>query len=346
MKTFLFTFLIFIACLNSLTADKYDLELIKVIQTGEDDDKLGFFEPMRAGPFSFTIVKNKYFYILDSNNYRIVIYDKDFNFIKIFCTYKDAFADTEMIERYMEFMFVDSYISVDLKGNVYLSNPWGDDGGFLKINSEGKSIYYIKSKEIVGTSLKDNSFFPYEENVFFYKYVGKKREFHLITDKGEIKGEDKAKELLINKNITGEDFIVCNLEKKKKFTNFIIQNNYIFLNNKMVLWDDLLFLDLIHFFRENNINKSNKENVCFDNEEILGAELIGFDRNNNYYFKSGGHTIVCDQYLNVIEYIKKGYYPRVTVDDSGDLYYMHDKHPDGITFYRLKRTWALDQVAE
>ena len=74
--------------------------------------------------------------------------------------------------------------------------------------------------------------------------------------------------------------------------------------------------------------------------------MIGFDRNNNYYFKLARYIIIYDQYLNVIEYIDKKYYPRVTVDDSGDLYYMHDKHPDGITFYRLRRTWALDQEEE
>ena len=63
-------------------------------------------------------------------------------------------------------MFVHSYISIDLKGNVYLCNTRGN-GGFLKLNTEGKSMYFIKYKEIRGTSLRYNSFFPYKENVFF-----------------------------------------------------------------------------------------------------------------------------------------------------------------------------------
>ena len=163
---------------TSYSINEYPLIKIKDITSGKDEGQIGW-EPAVAGgfsgPTSIAISKDNKLYVPDRVNYRINIYDLNFNFIKT------------IIEKTIKKAHFTQNLKIDDDNNIiYLSSS----KGLVKINSDGDNFFSVAKKQLPRQVTQYKNFFPIADKIFIYNDENK---IECITNKGEFIKGDKIK---------------------------------------------------------------------------------------------------------------------------------------------------------
>ena len=336
--------------LNAADINEYQMELVAELEVGEQEGKLGYNEELAqwfgVGVIQFTISEKNIFYICDPFNFRLSVFDINFNFIKSISV-KYGISTTKKI-------------IIDKNENIIsLNHPVG----LVKIDKQGNLKFQIKYNKLPDTMKGKKEFFVLQNDVLFYD---KSEYIILLNDKGEKKVYNNVLQVLTeyNESIIDsndnsrtfnsndfEDKVTKFLEKKK----LIKKGNKLLTGNFKNLQEYNETIKSIDRTSETLRNLTDEQYIdIFDKISIYSMELLGYDNNSNSYWESRVEkkyleegkieqlvVVVCSQYGEILDcFYNFNNYESVAVAPNGDIYFRESVPADGkFHFYKITRRW-------
>ncbi|MEJ2053094.1 MAG: hypothetical protein P8X42_04155 [Calditrichaceae bacterium] len=343
----------------------HDFIKVKIIKVGKKEGEISW-QPSVAGgvsgPISFAISQNKIF-IPDSYNYRINIYDYNFNYI-------DMLNNAES-----NYIYFPNNLKLDKNSSLvaYISGF-----GLIKMNLNCKNIFYISYYNLPKQVANERNYFPLNNEIFIYNSQNK---IAYINADGHIVETKQAIEILNKLSIEDElsqnsSSSIIRLPEKLKQIIVELRNDgdLLILNDKFYSTDFFKTMDYFNKIKDirNYIIKEKEKiygykgkiNIDFKN---TGLNFIDYDMDHNSYWEMMDNDfskdimntaiVVFSKYgelLDVFYYsqIKRGKdgffhdyfknYPTsgavIAIAPNGDVYFMVGNEKE-YTFYKVKRAW-------
>lgn len=286
-----------------------------------------------AGPTSFTISPDLKFYICDTINFRINIYD---------CNYKYLQCINNIEYGYIHAAFL---LKVNANSNVLVLDG---SKNLIKFNSKNEMIYFIWSSQLPNEVKSKKNFFNYYDKVLYYE---KNDKFLFLNEFGKkINQEEAEKELIkIQQNFLQYSSSETIPVKKSIISEFVQNNKIITYENNLLTSNFSKHRAYYETIEENRI-KSNSvtfgDKIDLNKLPIGQHKLIGFDSDGNSYWgvKTGRNpedraVLVCSQYGEALDcFYNRIKWSSIAVAPSGDVYFMN-YDTMGTHIYKTSRRW-------
>ena len=274
-----------------------------------------------VGPQTFAIDSSGKFYISDVINCRINIYDKDFSFLR--------HIDNSNIKEQLYFTYK---INVNSQSDIII---YSDGYGLLKIDKDGKLLFYKKNSELPSNIVGGYDFFKLDNIVLLYDKDNNK--IKMIDDTGKI---ITLKQYLDNKNETPTD--------KTRSDNILVKEGIVLFDNKILsdLLNDHLNEKIQMTIDSTSVKYTRNSYQIEDLSRYEPASFIGFDDEGNSYWNSridrdrtkkvililanSGKVLDCF-YNKIIQSI-------ISISPNGDVYFL-DYNNRGAKLYKTSRNW-------
>jgi hypothetical protein len=341
--------------------NQYTIYKVKDIPAGKEKGMIGW-EPAVAGgfsgPTSFAISADN-IYVPDRVNYRINVYDLNFNFIKT------------IIEEGKNLIPFSSNMKADKNGNII---SYIQGFGLKKIDINGKETFSIPKNVLSNEVNQYRNFFPINDEVFIYNNQG---EVEYINNSGKVENVNNAitklqeitreKEQLENE-LPGEikipdekKQIIATLQNSKKY--LLVGYNFYsidFRKNKEYFEQ---IKDIREFVKSEKLKirggEENKElNINLDDYDYT---LFGYDEEHNGYWGAGKQEgkdirnlaiIILSKYGEILDGFYFGQYYKnkpnlelystsgaeIAIAPSGDIYFLVGSK-EKYTLYKVERRW-------
>jgi len=323
---FIFILLITLLNLNAFSEEYhvYLQEIIKVFQTGSNNNELKYVKQGLGsgdypGPSAMAFDKDGLFYIADSWNNRIVIYDTKLDLksiINLNIPQSMAFSRTLYI-----------------KGNKIYGNI--SKSHYNCITTSGKVIFSINLMDYKHYNNLDYNFEMNNDFLIVYLDDGT---MISIPEPGPNVEENNIK--LFGYEDTKDLFKSESKLINKGFR--LDEKNRLFLNGELLTRNYKLFYNYWEEMHKSKGLDNNKIKLSFDYSNLNDMTYLGKDKNENYYWKGGWKWIwIFDKSGFLIEMFEfNGNKSKIlpTVHPSGDVYFL-DYDEKGVYLYRVKNVW-------